>query len=189
KQAVRQPRFLPHDEMDLLLDGAELSSRDQAILEVLYSTGMRVSSLVGLNVGDYDRHHHLLKILAKGNKEQLVPIGDPACDAIERQILEMENPKPDTPLFVNRSGKRLTTRSVQRLCKKMGLQLGIGKVTPHTLRHTFATHLLDGGADLRAIQELLGHESLKTTQKYTHVTFRRLLEAYTLAHPLASEES
>ncbi|MCA9447357.1 MAG: tyrosine-type recombinase/integrase [Candidatus Omnitrophica bacterium] len=189
KQAIRQPRFLPPDEMNLLLDGAELSFRDQAILEVLYSTGIRVSSLVGLNVGDYDRHHQLLKITAKGAKEQLVPIGDPACEAIENHLTEHPDPKQDAPLFVNRSGDRLTTRSVQRLCRKMGLQLGIGKVTPHTLRHSFATHLLEGGADLRSIQEMLGHESLKTTQKYTHVTFRRLQEAYNASHPLARDDS
>ncbi|MCA9417234.1 MAG: tyrosine-type recombinase/integrase, partial [Candidatus Omnitrophica bacterium] len=119
----------------------------------------------------------------------LVPIGDPACEAIENHLTEHTDPKQDAPLFVNRSGDRLTTRSVQRLCRKMGLQLGIGKVTPHTLRHSFATHLLEGGADLRSIQEMLGHESLKTTQKYTHVTFRRLQEAYNASHPLARDDS
>ena len=189
KQAIRQPRFLPHDEMDLLLDGAEYNTRDRAILEILYSTGIRVSSLVGLNIGDYDRNLRLLRIRAKGNKEQLVPLGEPAAQALDNYLDEEDQIDPDAPIFLNRLGTRLTARSVQRLCKKMGLQLGIGKVTPHTLRHSFATHLLDGGADLRSIQELLGHESLKTTQKYTHVTFRRLQEAYTAAHPLAKEDS
>ncbi len=188
KQAIRQPRFLPLDEMNLLLDGSELPLRDQAILEILYSTGMRVSSLVGLNIGDFDRHLQLLRILSKGNKEQLVPIGIPAIGALENYLAERPDPNPNEPIFLNRTGDRLSVRSVQRLCRRMGLQLGIGKVTPHTLRHSFATHLLEEGADLRSIQELLGHESLKTTQKYTHVTFRRLQQAYTSAHPLADDE-
>jgi integrase/recombinase XerC len=188
RQAIRQPRFLPTEEMDLLLDSAELSLRDQAILEILYSTGMRVSSLIGLDVKDYDRHHQLLSIVAKGSKEQLVPIGDPACEAIENHLSEHPNPKPDSPLFVNRSGNRLNARSVQRLCRRLGLQLGIGRVTPHSLRHSFATHLLEAGADLRSIQELLGHESLKTTQKYTHITLRRLQQTYLAAHPLAADK-
>ena len=185
KQSVRQPGFLPTEEMDRLLDGADLPNRDAAILEVLYSSGIRVGSLVGLNVGDYDPKSQSLRILAKGNKEQLVPLGEPAAEALSNYLAERDDPGFGEPLFLNRRGGRLTARSVQRLTKRLGLQLGIGRVTPHTMRHSFATHLLDSGADLRSIQELLGHESLKTTQKYTHVTLRILQRTYANAHPLA----
>lgn len=188
KQAVRQPRFLPPEEMDSLLDAADLSPRDLAILEVLYSTGIRVGALVSLNIEDYDRRGEVLHITTKGRKQQVVPLGEPASEALDNYLSEHPNPTSGTSLFVNRSGERLTARSVQRLCRKMGLQLGVGRVTPHTLRHSFATHLLEGGADLRVIQELLGHESLKTTQKYTHVTYRRLQETYRASHPLARDE-
>lgn len=185
KQSVRQPGFLPAEEMERLLDGADLPNRDAAILEVLYSSGIRVGSLVGLNVGDYDPKAQSLRILAKGGKEQMVPLGEPAMDALSAYLAERKDSDLDEPLFLNRRGGRLTARSVQRLTKCLGLQLGIGRVTPHTLRHSFATHLLDSGADLRSIQELLGHESLKTTQKYTHVTLRILQKTYANAHPLA----
>ncbi len=188
KQALRQPHFLPLEEMTRLLEGAELPLRDHAMLETLYSSGIRVSSLVGLNVGDYDRRGGTLRILAKGAKQQEVPLGEPAMQALDAYLEERGQPGIKEPLFVNPRGGRLTTRTVQRLARRLGLQLGIGRVTPHMLRHSFATHLLDAGADLRAIQELLGHESLKTTQKYTHVTLQRLRQAYDKAHPLAGEE-
>jgi integrase/recombinase XerC len=174
--------------MNRLLEGAELPRRDQAMLETLYSSGIRVSSLVGLSVGDYDPRGGTLRILAKGAKEQEVPIGEPAMQALDEYLVERGQPALKEPLFVNPKGGRLTTRTVQRLARRLGLQLGIGRVTPHMLRHSFATHLLDAGADLRAIQELLGHESLKTTQKYTHVTLQRLRQAYNQAHPMAKEE-
>ncbi|MCG3197502.1 MAG: Tyrosine recombinase XerC [bacterium] len=189
KQALRQPGFLPVDETARLLDGAEHPARDLAILETLYASGIRVSSLVGLNVGDYNRREGTLRILAKGAKEQEAPLGEPAMDAIDAYLAERGNPGPKEPLFVNRFGTRLTTRSVQRMARKVGLSLGVGRVTPHMLRHSFATHLLDSGADLRSIQELLGHNSLKTTQKYTHVTVKRLHEVYDKAHPLAGAKS
>jgi integrase/recombinase XerC len=187
KQALRQPHFLPIEEMNHLLEGAEMPRRDHALLETLYSSGIRVSSLVGLNVGDYDPRGGTLRILAKGAKQQEVPLGEPAMQAIDAYLDERGQPGMKEPLFVNPRGGRLTTRTVQRLARRLGLQLGIGRVTPHMLRHSFATHLLDAGADLRVIQELLGHESLKTTQKYTHVTLQRLRQAYEKAHPLAKE--
>jgi integrase/recombinase XerC len=188
KQSIKQPRFLPREEVERLLEGGELSARDRAMVETLYSTGIRVSSLVGLDVRDFDAKAGALRIVAKGAKEQLVPLGEPAEDAIKTYLSGRPAAEGKTPLFLNPRGGRLTTRSVQRLLRKLGLQLGIGRVTPHTLRHSFATHLLDAGADLRAIQELLGHESLKTTQKYTHVTFRTLKEVYDRAHPLAGND-
>jgi integrase/recombinase XerC len=187
KQAVRQPHFLPQQEMTRLLEGADLGARDLAMLETLYSTGIRVSSLVGLSVGDYDRRTGTLRIWAKGSKEQEVPLGDPAMEALDAYLEERGHPPSKDALFLNRFGGRLTTRSVQRLARSLGLELGVGRVTPHMLRHSFATHLLDAGADLRAIQELLGHESLKTTQKYTHVTLERLRKSYEHAHPLAKK--
>jgi integrase/recombinase XerC len=194
KQAIKQPRFLPIAEMNQLLEGADLLKRDLAMLETLYSSGIRVSSLVGMNIRDYDPRHRVLRILAKGAKEQEVPLGEPAIQALDAYLMERGissgkyDGKGQEPLFLNKAGGRLTTRSVQRLVRKLGLQLGIGRVTPHTIRHSFATHLLDAGADLRAIQELLGHESLKTTQKYTHVTLQRLRQVYEQAHPLAKKE-
>jgi integrase/recombinase XerC len=185
KQSVKQPRVLQVSEMTQLLEGSELPLRDQAMLETLYSTGIRVSSLAGLDVGDYFPHEGTIRILAKGAKHQEVPIGELAMEALDKYLVERGQPAVNQPLFVNRNGGRLTTRSVQRIAKRLGLQLGVGRVTPHMLRHSFATHLLDAGADLRSIQELLGHESLKTTQKYTHVSLKRLREAYDKAHPLA----
>lgn len=188
KQALRHPRFLPVEETDRLFEAGGLSLRDRAIFETLYSTGIRVSSLVGLDAGDYNPGARSLRILAKGAKQQDVPLGEPAIEAIEAYLEERGGPALKDPLFINKDGGRLTTRSVQRLARKVGLQLGLGRVTPHTLRHTFATHLLDAGADLRSIQELLGHESLKTTQKYTHVSLQRLRQAYDKAHPLAHDK-
>lgn len=188
KQALRHPRFLPVEETDRLFETGGLSLRDCAIFETLYSTGIRVSSLVGLNIGDYHPGARSLRILSKGAKQQEVPLGEPAIEAIEAYLEERGKPTLQEPMFINKDGGRLTTRSVQRLARKVGLQLGLGRVTPHTLRHTFATHLLDAGADLRVIQELLGHESLKTTQKYTHVSLQRLRKAYDQAHPLAHDK-
>jgi integrase/recombinase XerC len=188
KQALKQPSFLPRVEMDRLLDQSELEPRDRAMLETLYSSGIRVSSLVGLNRGDFDARSMCLRILAKGGKEQMVPLGEPAIAAIENYLTEQGETSGNHPLFLNRFGGRLTARSVQRWLHKLGLELGVGRVTPHMIRHSFATHLLDAGADLRSIQELLGHESLKTTQKYTHVTVERLKKVYDQAHPLAGKK-
>lgn len=189
------PSYLPVDEMFRLLQRPDISrplgKRDRAILEVLYSCGLRVSELSGLDTGDVDFHQRLVKVMGKGNKERIVPIGREALKALEDYLDETSGfrkkfygPALEGPLFMNARGGRLTSRSVGKLVKKYGragsLMLDI---SPHALRHTFATHLLDGGADLRAVQELLGHVSLSTTQKYTHVSLDKLTEIYDKAHP------
>lgn len=189
------PVFLSVDEAFALLDqafGDDLFGlRDRAILETLYSSGIRAAELSGLNVGDLQVDSSLLKIRGKGKKERIVPLGKPAMEALAR-YLDRRDPgtlKRDEPLFVNCSGGRLTTRSVARVVDKYTAATGIGKrISPHALRHSFATHLLDGGADLRSIQELLGHESLSTTQKYTSLGVAKLLEVYDKSHPRARKE-
>jgi integrase/recombinase XerC len=195
KQGKYIPNHLPVDEMFRLLDGPDrekpLGLRDLAILETLYSCGIRVSELSGLNVSSIDFDQHLVRVLGKGSKERIVPIGKKALQAIEDYI-ELTGPLrkksgksvEDTSLFLNSRGGRLTARSIERMVKKYanGCSL-MTEVTPHSLRHTFATHLLDGGADLRSVQELLGHVSLSTTQKYTHVSLERLMQVYDKAHP------
>lgn len=195
KQGRYIPTHLPVDEMFRLLEGPDrakpLGLRDLAILEVLYSCGIRVSELSGLNLSGIDSNQRLVKVLGKGNKERIVPIGRKALKAMQDYVeatlplrkKAMRDPQ-DEPLFINFRGGRLTTRSIGRIVKKYASQCGLmGEITPHSLRHTFATHLLDGGADLRSVQELLGHVSLSTTQKYTHVSLEKLMEVYDKAHP------
>lgn len=189
------PAHLPVDEMFRLLDRPDvtrpLGKRDRAILEVLYSCGIRVSELTGLDVVHVDFGQRLVKVLGKGNKERIVPIGREALRTLEDYIRETSTPRKKiygdeqkSPLFMNARGGRLTTRSVGKLVKRYGREGSLMlDISPHALRHTFATHLLDGGADLRAVQELLGHVSLSTTQKYTHVSLDRLMEIYDKAHP------
>jgi integrase/recombinase XerC len=169
--------------------------RDRAILEVLYSAGLRVAELASLNVESWDADAGVLRVFGKGRKERFAPIGRYAARALSNWLAVRE-PDPRAPaiqqaaLFLNKRGRRLTTRSVGRLLEKYIRQTGLDKVTtPHTLRHSFATHLLDGGADLRSVQELLGHKSLTTTQIYTHVSTRRLRETYEQAHPHAAGNS
>ncbi len=190
----RVPKFLTIDEVQALLtapDGVDtLGRRDKAILELLYASGLRVSELVGLNTRDLDLSEGELRVLGKGKKERVVPVGTKACDAIKtymdiRPALYPTN-DGNGALFVNRQGGRLTARSIERLVNKYLKRCGIQKeVTPHVLRHTFATHLLNAGADMRGIQELLGHASLSTTQKYTHVTLDKVMNVYDEAHPKA----
>ena len=196
KQGKYIPSYLPIDEMFKLLEGPDkgkpLGLRDLAIIEVLYSCGIRVAELAGLNMTDIDFNGHLIKVLGKGNKERIVPIGWKALEAV-RNYMEAVLPLRkkaqhiagrSVPLFINNRGGRLTTRSVGSIIKRYALGCGlIIDISPHSLRHTFATHLLDGGADLRSVQEMLGHMSLSTTQKYTHVTMDRLMEVYDKAHP------
>jgi len=187
------PNYLPVDETFRLLDGMKggslLAMRNRAILETLYSTGMRVGELVGMNVGNVDFGKGLTRVIGKGNKERLAPIGVKALQSI-RDYLDKrygeagEHEKASTPLFLNRLGSRLSARSVGRLLDKANRQLGLVRsITPHGLRHSFATHMLDAGADLRLVQELLGHASLSTTQRYTHVSIDRLMEVYDKSHP------
>lgn len=170
-----------------------LSVRDRAILELFYASGIRVGELTGLTVEDVDLGQRLVKVRGKGNKERIVPIGRPAAGALAAYLSVRETLSPSSgvalrraPLFLNRRGGRLTPRSVERLLEKYLRKSGLGKaITPHGLRHSFATHLLQAGADLRVIQELLGHARLSTTQRYTHVNLDHLMEVYDKAHPKA----
>ena len=191
KQEQRLPRVLSADDASRLMENPAAqkprSLRDQALLEVLYSAGTRVAELVGLNVEDVDMDTGTATVLGKGRKERVVLLGTKAVEALRTYVGE-EGAKRG-PLFRNRRGGRLTARSVERIVAKECQALeNFPTITPHTLRHSFATHLLDGGADLRAIQELLGHASLATTQRYTHVALDRLMEAYDKAHPRAHDK-
>ena len=162
----------------------EKGLRDHAILELLYSSGLRVSELVGLNSNQLDLELGVVRVMGKGRKERIVPVGTKAIDALKVYLERRGRLKEEEPIFVNSSGGRLTARSVGRLIKKYTRHSGIfRKVSPHSLRHTFATHLLDAGADIREIQEMLGHSSLSTTQRYTHVSMGKLMEVYDKAHP------
>lgn len=189
------PRALTLADTEQLLDAADegaVPQRERALFELLYATGMRVSEASGLDVADVDFGSHLVRVLGKGNKERIVPFGQPAADALSEYLpvraalASASGESPEEPLFVNVRGGRLTTRSMARLLKRRLRAAGLPEgISPHALRHTFATHLLSAGADLRAIQELLGHTSLSTTQKYTHLDAARLAEVYRKAHPRA----
>jgi len=190
----RVPKFLTVDEVFALLDSAgddgPLGVRDRAILEVLYASGLRVSELVGLNMEDVDLKAHTVRVLGKGRKERIVPVGEKACAALSTYLAKRSSlageRNQEKAYFVNRHGGRLTARSIERLIAKYMRRCGVQKtITPHVLRHTFATHLLGAGADMRGIQELLGHSSLSTTQKYTHVGIENLMKAYDQSHPKA----
>jgi len=200
--AVRTPRLrrgLPHflstREVRALLEtpdaGTQAGKRDRAILETLYSSGLRVSELVRLNARDVDFISEVARVLGKGRKERVAPLGSYAMQAIEEYLLARGMTRAraalrDVPLFLNRFGQRLSNRGIQRVLDKHIMKAGLsGKTSPHTLRHSFATHLLDRGADLRAVQELLGHASLSSTQIYTHLTTTRLKKVYERAHPRA----
>ena len=190
KKERKLPYHLNIDEITTLVEapyGVEPPSlRDRAILETLYSGGLRVSELTGLDIGGCDFERGSLRVMGKGGKERIVPLGSLAAAALRQYLLARSWPPQDAPLFVNSRGTRLTRRSVGRIVDRYMLHLvTMKKASPHTLRHTFATHLLEGGADLRSIQEMLGHASLSTTQKYTHVTIDKLLEVYDKAHPKA----
>ncbi|RME40986.1 MAG: tyrosine recombinase XerC [Deltaproteobacteria bacterium] len=188
----RLDRYLPAtltvDDMFALLDrpGREdlLGLRDDAMFELLYSSGLRVGELVGLDIGSVDFAQGLVRVLGKGSKERIVPVGTKALERLRRYLELRGGAGPADPLFVNARGGRLTARSVQRQLKKRLLEAHLLRdASPHALRHSFATHLLDAGADLRAIQELLGHASLSTTQKYTQVSIDHLTRVYDQAHP------
>jgi len=193
KTARKLPAHLTLDDVDRLLATPRadrlLGLRDRAILELLYSSGLRVSELTGLDWEHLDADAGLVRVLGKGRKERVVPVGRPALRALAAYRTAAAGagwPAARGAVFRNVRGGRLTPRSVGRLVDRHVLASGTTtKATPHALRHTFATHLLGAGADLRAIQELLGHASLSTTQRYTHVDLRRLMEAYDRAHPRA----
>jgi integrase/recombinase XerC len=188
----RLPKFMTEEQVTALLNTPKdtdlLGARDKAMLEVIYSTGLRVSELVGLNRGDVDFNTGILKVRGKGKKERISPVSPTAMGAIKKYLDLRQHAVSDTdmelPLFINKHGQRLSTRSVRRKLDKYLIEAHLDPdISPHTLRHSFATHMLNHGADLRAVQELLGHQSLSTTQVYTHLTTKRLQEAYESAHP------
>ncbi|MFZ3122257.1 MAG: tyrosine recombinase XerC [Thermodesulfovibrionales bacterium] len=187
------PKFLSVDDVFSLVEKPEgigfLPVRDRAILELLYASGIRVSELFGLNADDINVKEGLIKVKGKGKKERIVPVGRKALEAIKIYLVErILLKKKDGAFFLNKSGSRLTDRSIRRIVVKYAKAIGINtRIGPHTLRHTFASHLLQGGADLRVIQELLGHSSLSTTQKYTHLDITHLMDTYDKAHPLAKK--
>jgi integrase/recombinase XerC len=201
RQSKRLPKAITVDQIERLLaapdDSETLGARDRAMLETLYSTGIRVSELVDLNFDDLDEAGEAVHVRGKGKKERLAPLGSHALAAIRhyRDILQNdprftagdpESSGDARPLFINKHGGRLSARSVRRKLDKYLREVGLDpSISPHTLRHSFATHLLDNGADLRSVQELLGHQSLSTTQTYTHLTTQRLRDAYDSAHPRA----
>lgn len=195
KQKKILPRFLTVDEVFSLVEKPEgigfMIARDKAILELLYSSGLRVSEICNLNYEDINIQESLIKVMGKGKKERIVPIGSKALDATKTYIVERLLLKTkEKAFFLNRLGKRLSERGIRRIVEKYSKLVSMkGKVTPHTLRHTFASHLLQGGADLRVIQELLGHSSLSTTQRYTHLDITHLMDIYDKAHPLAREDN
>ena len=194
------PSFLSIDEMFALLKMPDETTlvglRDKAIMETLYSSGLRVSELVEMNEDDLDLNLGIIKVMGKGKKERIVPIGSKAIEALNKYLNSRKRMSKhplssslNPPLLLNQRGGRLTTRSVARIINRYIEQCGLLKnISPHSLRHTFATHMLDAGADLRAIQELLGHVSLSTTQKYTHLSIDKLMEVYDKSHPKSREK-
>jgi integrase/recombinase XerC len=199
KQDKKLPKFLEYEQVQRLLNAPPantwLGARDRAMMEVLYSTGMRVSELVALNMDDVDFLGEVIHVRGKGKKERICPIGLTALQSIQH-YLEFRNrrlandPGFDSKvLFANKHGKRMSARSVRRKMDKYLIEAGLDpSISPHTLRHSFATHMLNNGADLRSVQELLGHQSLSTTQIYTHITTSRMQEQYQKAHPLESHQ-
>ncbi|MEW6439639.1 MAG: tyrosine recombinase XerC [bacterium] len=199
KREQRLPSFLTVDDafrlMEAPRDDTFLHVRDRAMLELLYGSGLRVSELVGLDVPDARAELQVLRVMGKGRKERIVPFGNKARQALTAYLarraallagIPAAADKPETALFLNRTGQRLTTRTVARRLDQHIRRIGLPKqASPHALRHSFATHLLDAGADLRSIQELLGHSNLATTQRYTHLSLDRLMEVYDQAHPRA----
>lgn len=188
------PKFLSVDDAFSLIEKPEgigfLPARDRAVLELFYSSGLRVAEVAGLTVDDVNTREGMVKVRGKGKKERLVPMGSKAVEAIKAYLEEkLLLKRKDPAMFLSRNGRPLTDRSIRRIVVKYARLIGIsGPVGPHTLRHSFASHLLQGGADLRVIQELLGHASLSTTQKYTHLDVTHLMDIYDKAHPLSKEE-
>lgn len=187
--------FFTIDEVFHLLDGAfsedKLAIRDRTIWELGYGTGLRISELAGLNLHDIDLDEGWIKTMGKGSKERLVPVGSKAKKSLEGYFIVRRSyaAEGENGVFLNRFGKRISARSIRRRFKEQLIKAGLDtSITPHGLRHSFATHLLDSGADLRGIQELLGHASLSTTQRYTHVSIERLMQAYDDAHPRAKKK-
>ncbi|MDD2367228.1 MAG: tyrosine recombinase XerC [Desulfuromonadaceae bacterium] len=194
KKNQQLPFHLDIDQTTSLMEAPEDQHknglRDRAILELLYSSGLRVSELTSLDIGELDLFNGIVRVTGKGGKERIVPVGSRAVQAVRAYLELRSTAEPRAPLFLNTRGGRINRRSVAAVIDKYVIRIAAFKrISPHTLRHTFATHLLEGGGDLRAIQELLGHASLSTTQKYTHVSIDRLMEVYDKAHPKAHSNS
>jgi integrase/recombinase XerC len=193
KKEKRLPFHLDIDQVTTLVEAPQADQkyavRDRAILELLYSSGLRVSELTGLNIGELDLRVGMVRVTGKGGKERIVPVGSRALEAVQAYLeLRLVAAEGNDALFLNTHGGRINRRSVTRIVDMHVARIAAFKrISPHTLRHTFATHMLEGGADLRVIQELLGHASLSTTQKYTHVSIDRLMEVYDKAHPKAHQ--
>jgi len=189
KSARRLPKVLDVDQAQALLNfepATAIERRDLAIMELLYSSGLRISELAGLNCEDLDFDNGLVRVLGKGSKERLVPVGGQARAAIRAMLRDRSDVFPSAPLFVGKSGQRLSVRSMQSRLKRYGIeQLGSSALHPHMLRHSFASHVLESSGDLRAVQEMLGHADIATTQVYTHLDFQHLAEVYDTAHPRA----
>lgn len=188
KKGKKIPLFLTESEMQMFFNLKDIKLRDKAIIEFLYSSGLRIEELVNLNIKDIDFISNIATIIGKGNKERIVPIGNNCLLTIKGYIDERKNlglpHDVKSPIFINNHAKRLNQRTARRIVKKWFIKTGLLKnVSPHTLRHTFATHMLDRGCDLRSVQEILGHKNLSTTQIYTHVTIESLKKIYNRAHP------
>lgn len=186
------PKFLSEQETDRLLETAanskHFAARDKALFELMYSSGLRRSEVTGLNIKDVDYFNGIVKVFGKGAKERLVPVTDAALDALKIYLACRKNPQPDDALFLNKNGKRLTGDGLAYIFKNTTIASHLArKVTPHSLRHSFATHLLNNGCDLRSLQEMLGHKSLSATQVYTHVSLEKLKSVYEHAHPKNKE--
>ncbi len=186
------PKFLSEQETDRLLETAanskHFAARDKALFELMYSSGLRRSEVTGLNIKDVDYFNGIVKVFGKGAKERLVPVTDAALDALKIYLACRKNPQPDDALFLNKNGKRLTGDGLAYIFKNTAIASHLArKVTPHSLRHSFATHLLNNGCDLRSLQEMLGHKSLSATQVYTHVSLEKLKSVYEHAHPKNKE--
>ena len=196
KLEKRLPTFLNTKDVQRLIESPDASTpqgmRDRAMLELLYAAGLRVSEIVNLNLEDVDLSSHQVRIWGKGSKERMGLIGKPARKALKQYLndsrIKLQSDKETNAIFLNRFGGRMSERSVQRIIRKYAKKAGIDmRIFPHIMRHTFATHLLDGGADLRVVQDLLGHSKLSSTQVYTHVTQSQIRRTYLAAHPRSSE--
>jgi len=189
KRKVSLPRFLKIEEIRDLIEAPDLSTRlgrrDRALMELMYSCGLRVAETVALNRADLDLSGSWVRVWGKGSKERTAPFGPPAQDALEAMLQDSASTEPNAPLFTNFHGTRLSTRSVGRILTRHLVRIAATRtLSPHGLRHSFATHLLAAGADLRTIQELLGHARISTTQRYTHVDLGELMDTYRTHHPL-----
>lgn len=192
KREKKLPKFLYYPEIEALLEAPKddlFGLRDKALLEVIYGAGLRVAELVSINVGDIDLAVGYVRVFGKGSKERIVPLGEAATESVKlylKKRAEITSAEKGAPLFLNKYAKRLSDRSVRNILNKYVDQVALTKkISPHTLRHSFATHLLENGADLRAVQEFLGHVSMSTTQIYTHITKSRMKKVYDQAHPRA----